>query len=194
MFNIRFCFLSAIDHRLFDRRKGVYIHPITGDEIDIGDAIKRGLIQVQAVATSIIDETSRRMRSNLSTRIESQSQPIRPSIQREKDTIEIESVQRLPRHRRHHHTTTEEIIEQHTTNTVDKEIYINRGRLNERSQQRHIDDIIIDNSRTKYRQEPIDNRQNIHREIVIETDRHKAQSPKSQIIIHQTDHDNEVNN
>lgn len=187
---------EAINQRLFDHRKGVYIHPITGDEITIGDATKRGFVQVQAVSSQISSASSR---SNLSIRIESQPQAVRPTagqlVSRETDIIEIESVPRGPKHRRHHHTTTEEIIEQHTTNVVDKEVYINRGRSSERPKQRYIEEVVIEEDRNKHRKGTIDikeDRQTIHKETIIDHERHKPQPPKHQIIIDETSHEHEV--
>ncbi|CAF4362035.1 unnamed protein product [Rotaria sp. Silwood2] len=195
-----YTFQEAIEQKLFDRRRGVYIHPLTNDEISIGDAIKRGLIQVQSVLTQITDQTSSASsRSNLSIRIESQPQTIRPKtsqvLQREKDIIEIESVQRIPRHRRHHHTTTEEIIEQQTTNVVDQEVYVNRARSSERPKQRYIEEVTIDDDRNKHRQEIVDiqeDRQYIHKEIVIEGERPRPQPPKTQVIIDERIREHEV--
>ncbi|CAF0847061.1 unnamed protein product [Rotaria sordida] len=170
---------EAIEHRIFDRRKGVYIHPITNDEITIGDAIKRGLIQVQSVVTQITDHT----RSNFSIHIESQPQAIRPTtassqlVQREQDIIEIESVQRVPR-RRHHHRTTEEVVEQ-TTNVVDQEVYVNRARSSERPKQRYIEEVIIDDrSRPQPRTVDIqEDRQYIHKEINIQGEQPRPPPP-----------------
>lgn len=186
---------------MFDRRKGVYIHPITGDEVSIGDAVKRGFVQVQAVASQISEQTSSGTRSNLSIRIESQPQSVRPSatahvVAREKDIIEIESVQRVPRSRRHHHTTTEEIIEQHTTNVVDKEVYINRGRSGDRTKQRHIEEVIIDDDRNRGRKGVVDikeDREIIHKQVIIENDRRQPQIPKHQVIINEHTREHEVN-
>ncbi|CAF1012011.1 unnamed protein product [Rotaria sp. Silwood1] len=187
---------EAIEQRLFDRRRGVYIHPITNDELQIGDAIKRGLIQVQSVTTQITEQSSS-SRSNLSIRIESQPQTVRPTtsqvLQREKDIIEIESVQRVPRHRRHHHTTTEEIIEQQTTNVVDEEVQINRSRSRERPKQRYIQEVTIDDDRN--RQGIVDikeDTQYFHEEIVIEGERPKPQPPRSQVIIDERIREHEV--
>ncbi|CAF1587078.1 unnamed protein product [Rotaria magnacalcarata] len=186
---------EATEQKLFDRRKCVYIHPITGDEINIGDAVKRGFIQVQAVSSQI---STANTRSNLSVRIESQTPTVRPPtahlVQREKDIIEIESVQRVPKHRRHHHTTTEETIEQHTTNVIDKEVYINRGRSSERPKQRYIEEVIIDDDRSKNRKGTVDikeERQIIHKEIIIDSDRIKPQPPTHQIIIDETSRERE---
>ncbi|CAF4473955.1 unnamed protein product [Rotaria socialis] len=186
---------EATEQKLFDGRKGVYIHPITGDEINIGDAVKRGFIQVQAVSSQI---STANTRSNVSIRIESQTPTVRPPtshlVQREKDIIEIESVQRVPKHRRHHHTTTEETIEQHTTNVIDKEVYINRGRSSERPKQRYIEEVIIDDDRNKNRKGTVDikeEKQIIHKEIIIDSDRIKPQPSTHQIIIDETSREHE---
>jgi hypothetical protein len=158
---------EGIQQKLFDHKKGVYINPITADEINIGEAVKRGFIQVQAVSSQIIFNNTDQIltdkrraiisqepygntndsRSKLSIRIESQSRPRTPYeineseiLQREKDVVEIESVQRLPRHKKQHCTTREEeIIEKHTTNIIDRDVFIsrnenNRAKSNEREQ------------------------------------------------------------
>jgi hypothetical protein len=189
----------GIEQKLFDHKKGVYIHPMTGDEINIGDAVKRGYIQVQAVSSQIVDETSSGgsgTRSNLSIHIESQPQSSRPSSQllkREKEIIEIESIQRAPRHRRHHHTTTEEeIIEENTTNIVDKEVYIVRGRSSERPRQKQIEEVIIDEERNKNQRRTVDIKEDnkyIHEEIHIET---KPQPPKDKFITNGSHREHEV--
>jgi hypothetical protein len=191
----------GIEQKLFDHKKGVYIHPMTGDEINIGDAVKRGYIQVQAVSSQIVDErSSSGTRSNVSIHIESQPQSSRPSSQllkREKEIIEIESIQRAPRHRRHHHTTTEEeIIEENTTNIVDKEVYIVRGRSSERPRQKQIEEVIIDEDRNKNQRRTIDIKEDnkyIHEEIHIETDKHKPQPPKDKYIPNGSHREHEVN-
>jgi hypothetical protein len=171
---------DGIQQKLFDQRKGVYIHPITGDEISIGDAVKRGFVQVQAVSSQIIDQTSSSNRSNVSVHIESHPQPPCSSrsqvLQSEKDIIEIESVQRVPRHRRHHHTTTEEeIIEQHTTNIVDKEVFI-RGRSSERPKSKPIEEIVITDGIDRNRRDFVnikDEKTIIHDRYTIENDKPK---------------------
>jgi hypothetical protein len=174
---------EAIEQRLFDRKKGVYLHPITGDEVHIGDAVKRGFIQVQSVSSQLNDQTTSPQRSNISVHIQSHSQGPRSAsqvLQREKDIIEIESIQRVPKHRRHHHTTTEEeIVEQHTTNIIDREVFINRGRSTERPRQKHIEEIIIDET-IKQPKRPIDIKEDNrfrHEEIVIHEEKPKRPQP-----------------
>ena len=106
---------EGIQQKLFDHKKGVYIHPITGDEINIGDAVKRGFIQVQAVSSQI-NLITNKFNVNVSNNIEYilnhsfNQNPIHQAhhvsrrsqiLQSEKEIIEIESIQRVPRHRRH---------------------------------------------------------------------------------------------
>ncbi|CAF4468439.1 unnamed protein product [Rotaria socialis] len=218
---------DGIQQKLFDHKKGVYIHPITGDEINIGDAVKRGLIQVQAVSSQIIfnntDQisTDRRhtiisqepygnsndSRSKLSIRIESQARSRTPyeineseSLQHEKDVVEIESIQRLPRHKQNFITREEEIIEQHTKNIVDREIFIgrngvNRAKSNERQRQQYIEEVVIDDGTPNNRRAKFDikeDRHSSHREIVIEGDRYVPPPAKDQLIINGTHREHEV--
>jgi hypothetical protein len=218
---------EGIQQKLFDHKKGVYIHPITGDEINIGDAVKRGFIQVQAVSSqisfnnteqtltdkrrAIISQepygTTNDSRSKLSIRIESQGRTRTPyeineseTLQREKDVVEIESIQRLPRHKKQYTTREEEIIEHHTTNVVDKEVFINRnghnrGKSNERQRQQYIEEVIIDDGINNNRRAKFDikeDRHTSHREIVIEGDRYVPPPPKDQLIIHDTHREHEV--
>jgi hypothetical protein len=218
---------EGIQQKLFDHKKGVYIHPITGDEINIGDAIKRGFIQVQAVSSQIVFNNTDQIltdkrhaiisqepygnsndsRSKLSIRIESQSHPRKPYeineseiLQREKDVVEIESIQRLPRHKKQYTTREEEIIEHHTTNIVDKEVFINRNgnhrpKSNERQRQQYIEEVIIDDGINNNRRAKFDikeDRHTSHREIVIEGDRYVPPPPKDQLIIHDTHREHEV--
>ena len=197
--------ILAVEHRLFDRKRAVYHHSVTGDDISIGDAVKRGFVQVSAVSSQITEQRSDFSssggdgRSKLSIRIESQPSSGRPTgqvLRSEKDIVEIESFQRVPRHRRHHHTTTEEeIVEQHTTNIIDKEVYINRGRSSERPRQRHIEEVIIDDGSSRNRRDKVDikeERQTIHREIVIEGDRHRPPPPREQLVINGSYREHEV--
>lgn len=227
------CFsFAGIQQRLFDHKKGVYRHPVNGEEINIGDAVKRGLIQVQAVSSQIafnsIDQLSmdtRRAiisqesygdnadaRSKLSIRIESQTRPRTPyeineseSLHREKDVVEIESVQRLPRHRKQQHTTREEeIIEQHTTNIFDREVFIGgnnaaatRPRPPEKHRQQYIEEVVIDDGIHNNRRAKFDikeDRHTSHREIVIEGERFIPPTPlpKDQLIINGTHREHEV--
>jgi hypothetical protein len=218
---------EGIQQKLFDHKKGVYIHPITGDEINIGDAVKRGFIQVQAVSSQIsfnnteqISTDKRRAiisqepygstndsRSKLSIRIESQGRSRTPyeineseTLQREKDVVEIESIQRLPRHKKKYTTREEEIIEHHTTNVVDKEVFIdrsgsNRGKSNEKQRQQYIEEVIIDDGINNNRRAKFDikeDRHTSHREIVIEGDRYVPPPPKDHLIIHDTHREHEV--
>ncbi|CAF3082851.1 unnamed protein product [Rotaria sp. Silwood2] len=219
---------EGIQQKLFDHKKGVYIHPITGDEINIGDAVKRGYIQVQAVSSQIIfnntdqvlNEKRRTIisqepygntndsRSKLSIRIESQARPRTPYeineseyLQRDKDVVEIESIQRLPRHKKQHVITREEeIIEQHTKNIVDREVFINRSgvnraKSNEKQKQQYIEEVVIDDSINNNRRAKFDikeDRHTSHREIVIEGDRYAPPPPKDQLIINGTQREHEV--
>ena len=139
---------------------------------------------MDAVSTQIVEQTSSNSRSNVSVHIESHPQSSRPSSQvlrREKDIIEIESVQRAPRHRRHHHTTTEEeITEQHTTNTVDKEVFITRPRSTERPKKKYIEQVVIDgrdNQNHWERYDTLEEKEIIHKETFFGDDRPK---PKPQ--------------
>jgi hypothetical protein len=177
---------------------------MTGEEISIGDAVKRGFIQVDAVSTEIADQTISNGRSNVSVRIDThpqyQSQPPCSSasraLQSEKEIIEIESVQRVPRHRRHHHSTTEEeIIEQHTTNVVDK-VYINRGRSSERPKPKPIEEVVID-TRDKKQKGVIDikeERKIIQERYTIEDEKPKPKPPRDHLIINasRTEHETHV--
>ena len=198
--------ILAIERKLFDRRRVAYLHPITGDEIHVGEAIKRGLIQVQAVSSQIVDQRSEissgaDSRSKVSIHIESHpsSSTHHPSanarlVSREKDIVEIESIQRVPRHRRHRTTTEEEILEQHTTNVVDEKVYINRGRSSERPRQQHIEEVIIDDGMHRNRRDRIDiegDRKIIQKHIVIEGDIHRP-VPRDQLIIDGTHREHEV--
>lgn len=174
---------------MLDQRKGVYIHPVTGDEISIGDAVKRGIVQVQAVSSQIAEQiSSASSHSNVSIRIEPQVHTSRPAhgIKRETEIIEIESFPREPRRRRHHHTTTEEeIIEEHTTNVVDQEVYVTRPRSSERIKQRQIEEVVIDDRVTRPRPGPIDikeERQYIHEEVHIDTVRPRPPIVQEEII------------
>jgi hypothetical protein len=220
--------ILGIQQKLFDHKKGVYIHPITGDEINIGDAVKRGFIQVQAASSQIIFHNNDQVltdkrraiisqepygntndsRSKLSIRIESQSRARTPyeineseTLQREKDVVEIESVQRLPRHRKQHYTTREEeLFEQHTTNIVDKEVFIhrngiNRAKSNERQKQQYIEEVVIDDGSHNNRRAKFDikeDRHTSHREIVIEGEKYVPPPPKDQLIINGTHREHEV--
>ena len=146
-------------------------------------------------------------RSKLSIRIESQSRPRTPYeineseiLQREKDVVEIESVQRLPRHKKQHYRE-EEIIEQHTTNVVDRDIYINnrngnhRPKSTEKQRQQYIEEVIIDDGINNNRRAKFDikeDRHTSHREIVIEGDRYIPPPPKDQLIINGTHREHEV--
>jgi hypothetical protein len=218
---------EGIQQKLFDHKKGVYIHPITGDEINIGDAVKRGFIQVQAVSSQIIFNNTDQLltdkrraiisqepygngndsRSKLSIRIESQARSRTPYeinesevLQREKDVVEIESVQRLPRHKKQYTTREEEIIEQHTTNIVDRDVYINRNgvtrpKSNEKQRQHYIEEVVIDDGINNNRRAKFDikeDRHTSHREIVIEGDRYVPPPPKDQLIINGTHREHEV--
>ena len=229
--NNKFLLYLGIQQKLFDHKKAVYIHPITGDEIHIGDAVKRGFIQVQAVSSQIIFNNTDQIltdkrrtiisqepygntndsRSKLSIRIESQSGARTPYeineseiLQREKDVVEIESVQRLPRHnKKHHHATREEeIIEQHTTNVFDREIFIhqngnNRAKSNERQKQQYIEEVVIDDGIHNNRRAKFDikeDRHTSHREIVIESDRYVPPPlpPKDHLVINGSHREHEV--
>jgi hypothetical protein len=190
----KFIYFLATEINLFDRKKGVYIHPVTGEEITIGDAVKRGFIQVQAVSSQIADQTGSSSRSNISVRIDTHPQPPCSSssrvLQSEKDIIEIESFPRAPRHRRHHHTTTEEeIVEHYTTNIVDKEVYISRGRSSERPSQKHIQEIVINDANDKNRKDVIDIKEDktvIHEKYTIGDDKPKPKPPKDHRITNGT--------
>lgn len=217
----------GIQQKLFDHKKGVYLHPITGDEINIGDAVKRGFVQVQAVSSQIIFNNTEQLstdkrhtiisqepygngndsRSKLSIRIESQSRSRTPyeineseSLQHEKDVVEIESIQRLPKHRKQYITREEEIIEQHTQNIFDREIFIsgngsNRGKSHERQKQQYIEEVVIDDGVRNNRRAKFDikeDRHTTHREIVIESDRYVPPPPKDQLIINGTHREHEV--
>ena len=221
---------EAIQQKLFDHKKGVYRHPITADEINIGEAVKRGFIQVQAVSSQIMFNSTDQLsadnrraiisqepygngndaRSKLSIRIESQSRPRTPyeineseTLQREKDVIEIESVQRLPRYKKHQQTTREEeIIEQHTTNIVDREVFINRNgnnraKSNERQRQQYIEEVVIDDGQQSNRRAKFDikeDRHTLHREIVIEGEKYvpPVAPAKDQLVINGTHREHEV--
>ena len=177
---------DGIDQRLFDRRKGVYLHPITGDEISIGEAVKRGFVQVQAVSSQIGDEISSSHRTNVSIHVEPrpQTSPSRSSgsrvLQRETEIIELEAYPRAPRQRRHHHTTTEEeIVEQHTTNTVNEEIYI-RGRSSERPKPKPIETVVIVDRTEKTRPDVVEfreDRRTIHEKYRFEDEKPKPKPP-----------------
>jgi hypothetical protein len=219
---------EGIQNKLFDHKKGVYIHPITGDEINIGDAVKRGFIQVQAVSSQIVFNNTDQIltdkrraiisqepygnshdsRSKLSIRIESQGGHQRTpyeineseTLQREKDVVEIESIQRLPRHKKQYTTREEEIIEHHTTNIIDKEVFINRNgshrpKSHEKQKQQYIEEVVIDDGINNNRRAKFDikeDRYTQHREIVIEGDRYVPPPPKDQLIIHDTHREHEV--
>jgi hypothetical protein len=230
IYNNKFLLYLGIQQKLFDHKKAVYIHPITGDEINIGDAVKRGFIQVQAVSSQIIFNNTDQIltdkrraiisqepygnsndsRSKLSIRIESQSGSRTPYeineseiLQREKDVVEIESVQRLPRHKKQHYTTREEeIIEQHTTNVFDRDIFIhqngnNRAKSNERQRQQYIEEVVIDDGIPNNRRAKFDikeDRHTSHREIVIESDRYVPPPlpPKDHLVINGSHREHEV--
>ncbi|CAF1677978.1 unnamed protein product, partial [Adineta ricciae] len=222
---------EGIQQKLFDHKKGVYIHPITGDEINIGDAVKRGFIQVQSVSSQIIFNNTEHIssvdrrraiisqepygngndsRSKLSIRIESQSRPRTPYeinesevLQREKDVVEIESVQRLPRHKKQHQSTREEqIIEEHTTNVFDREIFVHqnnplRPKSADRQRQQYIEEVIIDDGINPNRRAKVDikeDRRTLHKEIVIEGDRYMPPPlpPKDHVVINGSHRENEV--
>ena len=219
---------EGIQQKLFDHKKGVYIHPITNDEINIGEAVKRGFIQVQAVSSQIVFNQSEHTsidkrrtiisqephgntnesRSKLSIRIENQDQTRRPYeineseiLQREKDVIEIESIQRLPRHRKQFNTREEEIIEHHTTNIVDRDVFIHRNNANnrpkstDRQRQQFIEEVVIDDSNSNRHRAKFDikeDRHTSHREIVIEPDRYIPPPPKDHLVIHDTRREHEV--
>ncbi|CAF5122695.1 unnamed protein product, partial [Rotaria sp. Silwood1] len=145
-------------------------------------------------------------RSKLSIRIESQARPRTPYeineseyLQHDKDVVEIESIQRLPRHKKQHVITREEeIIEQHTKNIVDREIFINRGgnnraKSNEKQKQQYIEEVVIDDSINNNRRAKFDikeDRHTSHREIVIDGDRY-VPPPKDQLIINGTKREHE---
>ncbi|CAF1503793.1 unnamed protein product [Adineta steineri] len=228
---------EGIQQKLFDHKKGVYIHPLTGDEINIGDAVKRGFIQVQAVSSQIIfNNTDHQLltdkrraiisqepygnntndsRSKLSIRIESQSRPRTPYeineseiLQREKDVVEIESVQRLPRHskqqQQQHRIREEEIFEKHTTNVFDRECIMThhpannvRPKSSERQKQEYIEEVIIDDGINNNRRAKFDikeDRHTSHREIVIESDRYMPPPlpPKDHLVINGSHREHEV--
>ena len=177
---------DGIEQRLFDRRKGVYIHPLTSDEISIGDAVKRGLLQVQAVSSQITDQISTsNQRSSSTVNVEYHPSPTRPggsrAIQREKEIIEFEAIHDAPRRRRRsgRTTTEEEIFEEHTTNTVEEKVII-RGRSSERPKPRPIEEIVITDSRDRNRRDFVniqEDRTVIHDRYIIDQDRPKPVPP-----------------
>ena len=149
-------------------------------------------------------------RSKLSIRIESQSRP-RTSyeinktkhLEHDKDVVEIESVQRLPRHKKHYITREEEIFEQHTRNMVDREIFINRNggtnrdKSSEKQKQQFIEEVVIDDGINHNRRAKFDIKEDRHtsrREIVIEGDRHVPPPlpPKEHVVINGTQQQHEV--
>lgn len=167
---------DGIEQRLFDRRRGVYIHPLTGDEISIGDAVKRGLLQVQAVSSQIVDQLqTSNQRASSSINVEYYTSPTRPSgsgtrvLEREKEIIEFEAINDAPRRRRRsgRTTTEEEIIEQHTTNTVEEKVII-RGRSSERPKPKPLEEIVITNDR---------DRTVIHDRYIIDHEKRKPSPP-----------------
>ncbi|CAF0786183.1 unnamed protein product [Didymodactylos carnosus] len=100
---------EGIQHKLFDHKKGVYIHPLTNEEINIGDAVKKGIIQVKAVSSEIAfmtdgtdknrraayisqlpytDSSTHDSRSKLSIRIESNARPRTPYEINEYETLQ----------------------------------------------------------------------------------------------------------
>lgn len=218
---------EGIQQKLFDHKKGVYIHPITMDEINIGDAVKRGFIQVQAVSSQIafnnqteqMSSDQRRTiisqepygnnndsRSKLSIRIESQGRTRTPyevnestSLQREKDVVEIESIQRVPRSRKEY-TREEEIIEHRTTNVAGRDVFINRNGINrtksnERPRQEYIEEVVIDDGINNNRRAKFDikeDRHTSHREIVIEGDKYVPPPVEGHVIIHDTHREHKV--
>lgn len=143
----------------------MYLHPLNGDEIPIGEAIKRGLIHIQAVTSQITDQRSEQS-SKISVHIESRSpgSTVRPStsasashgLKRETEIIEIEAAPRSAGRR--HHSRTEEVIEEYTTNTVDEQIIIKRGRSGERPRQKSVEKVLIDD-RGQQRRDQIDFRE-----------------------------------
>lgn len=177
---------DGIEQRLFDRRRGVYIHPLTGDEISIGDAVKRGLLQVQAVSSQIADQlNTTNQHSSSSVNVEYYTSPTRPSgtrvLQREKDIIEFEAINDAPRRRRRsgRTTTEEEIIEQHTTNTVEEKVFI-RGRSSERPKPKPIEKIIITDGRDRNRRDIVniqEDRTVIHDRYIIDHEKRKPPPP-----------------
>ncbi|CAF4175693.1 unnamed protein product, partial [Didymodactylos carnosus] len=203
---------EGIQHKLFDHKKGVYIHPLTNEEINIGDAVKKGFIQVKAVSSEIAfmtdstdkyrrsayisqqpytDSSTHDSRSKVSIRIESNARPRTPyeineyetllesGGRKENDVIEIESLNRVPRHRRTHHTTQEEIIEQYTTNVMDKQVVIDRTqRSKSRERPKRIEEVVIDETVRRGKAVDIkDDKYMSHREIVIDSDRKVPQVP-----------------
>lgn len=218
---------EGIQQKLFDHKKGVYIHPITNDEINIGDAVKRGFIQVQAVSSQIafnnhteqISSEKRRAiitqepygtnndsRSKLSIRIESQGRTRAPyevnestTVQREKDVVEIESVQRVPRSKKEY-TREEEIIEHRTTNVANRDVFINRNGINraksnERPRQEYIEEVVIDDGISNNRRAKFDikeDRHTSHREIVIEGDKYIPPPVHGHVTIQDTTREHKV--
>jgi hypothetical protein len=193
--------------------------------MNIADAVRNGFIQVQAVASQIVfnnidqlsNDTRRTVisheslgnqhdgRSKLSIRIESQPRSRAPyeineseSLKREKDVVEIESVQRLPRHRKSQYTTCEkEIIEERTTNIVDRELFVNRARSTDRPRQQFIEEVVIDDSANHQRRAKFDikeDRHTSHREIVIESEKYvpPVSLPTDPLIINGTHRQHEV--
>jgi hypothetical protein len=150
-------------------------------------------------------------RSKLSIRIESQTHPRRAyeineseTLQRDKDVVEIESVQRLARPSKPTATRREEeIIEQHTTNVFDREVFINRSgastraRSNDRPRQQYIEEVVIDDGVANHRRAKFDikeDRHTSHREIVIEGEKPISTKPvpKDQIVINGSHREHEV--
>ena len=130
--------------------------------MSVGEAVKRGFIQVQAVSAHSLDqraETSTDSRPKVSVRVESQgpSQSHTPrGLRSERDIIEIECGGGSPRRRSRHRTTTEEEIkEEHTTSIVETEYFVNRARSNERTRiiQPNINERVVINESIQNRHE-----------------------------------------
>lgn len=149
-------------------------------------------------------------RSKLSIRIESQSRGRTPYEinesevhQREKDVVEIESVQRLPRpYKKHQRTHEEETIEKRQTDVFDREIFIHKGGsrrtdLPEQQRQAYIEEIVIDDGINHNRRPKVDimeDRRTLHKEIVIEGDRYVPPPlpPKDHLVINGSHREHEV--
>lgn len=162
---------QAIERRLVDRRRVVYIEPTSNEEIHVGEAIRRGLVQVQAVSSKVLDQrvdvNSTDSHSRVSVKLESQPPTQGRTLKSETEIIEIEATPRTPKHRRRHHTTTEEqIVEEHTTNIVDRSIITNRGRSIERPRQPAVQQVFIRDRPDRF--EVREDRQVVEKEIIID--------------------------
>lgn len=47
---------QAIASGLFDHSRGVYIHPLSGEQVSLGDAVRKGLVQAQSFGTTTSEQ------------------------------------------------------------------------------------------------------------------------------------------